>query len=217
MEERNLSILEIHSLSNEQFNHAKENGDLNENALYLIPDEEIVEEINENSLNSQIPTAKAVYDLVQEVLSKVMQKPGTETDVNVFEFTELSEYKAEGSSSSGYQEYLTLVSDIVLTEEQMKNATFTYVDEDGVERTTSFGNDDCDFMSMELDNGSFLAITDADGEHCFIASVPHDNTNIQGGWSFDKAGTYFSVWVDTENNNEFMFGVKKMTLATKVD
>jgi hypothetical protein len=166
----------------------------------------------------EVPAGANVVITFKTKVSANPNKPvEIETDVNVFEFTELSEYKEEGSSSSGYQEYLTLVSDIVLTEEQMKNATFTYVDEDGVERTTSFGNDDCDFMSMELDNGSFLAITDADGEHCFIASVPYDNTNIQGGWSFDKAGTYFSVWVDTENNNEFMFGVKKMTLATNTN
>lgn len=69
MESKNLKILEIHSLSNEQFNREKEDGDLNENALYLTPDEEIVEEINESSKNSQIPTAKAVYEFVMKALN----------------------------------------------------------------------------------------------------------------------------------------------------
>lgn len=172
----------------------------------------VYREVLENSI--EVPAQANVVITFKKKVSIYPNKPvEAETDVGVFKFTELSEYKAEGSHSGYEYEYITLVSDTVLTEEQLKNATFTYVDEDGVERTTSFGNDDCDFMSMELDNGNFLAITDADGEQCFIASVPYDNASIQGGWTFPKAGTYFSVWVDTANNNEFLFGVKKMTLA----
>lgn len=161
--------------------------------------------------------ANVIITLTKKVSVNPNKPVEIETDVTVFEFTGLSEYKTESGAASGYQEYLTLVNDTVLTEEQMKNATFTYVDEDGVERTTSIGNDDCTFMSLELDNGNFLAITDADGEHPFIVSSPDDNISLSDAVTFPKAGTYFSVYVDTENNNKFMFGVKKMTLATNTN
>lgn len=71
MTEEILSILNIHKLTQEQYNRELENGNIDENAIYLTPDintQELITKITENTKHTQVPSAKAVYDFVQEAL-----------------------------------------------------------------------------------------------------------------------------------------------------
>ena len=71
MTEEILSVLNIHKLTQEQYNRELENGNIDENAIYLTPDpnnSELIVEITEDSTNNQVPSAKAVFEFVQNQL-----------------------------------------------------------------------------------------------------------------------------------------------------
>ena len=73
MIEKNLPSLEIHKLTQAQYDKLQQKGSIEDEVLYLVHDEtELETEITENSTHSTIPTSKAVYDLVQKLVQEAL-------------------------------------------------------------------------------------------------------------------------------------------------
>ena len=74
MKTENLSTLKINRFTTyEQYEKALNSGIIGDNEICLVPDgeggfQEIVTEINKDVTDEQIPSAQAVYKLVQEAL-----------------------------------------------------------------------------------------------------------------------------------------------------
>lgn len=94
MLEQDLSILEIHKLSQEQYDKALAAGNINANALYLTPDDEeymTSEQVTKaiNDASTSVKTHVASYYTQKYVWSNSMYRDGTAQ--HILEFTEDSE------------------------------------------------------------------------------------------------------------------------------
>ena len=71
MKTENLSALEIHKLSQEQYDREYDAGNIDETAIYLTTDDgteqELTQTVNEDSTSTQVPSAKAVFELISGV------------------------------------------------------------------------------------------------------------------------------------------------------